>query len=235
MSQVALVTGASRGIGRAIALALASRGFQVACLARDLEQLEHTVHACEAVGGVAIAIPVDLADTARVERELERVYEAFGGVDVLVNNAGILESGPIHEVDPERSRRVMEVNLLSVMHLTSQVSKKMVEAEAGAIINIASIAGKLSSGGGHSYTASKHGMVGFSGAVFEDLRSFGIKVCAICPGFVNTGMVNATPGLSPQRMIQPGDIADAVLFVLDCSDHVCPTEIILRPQRSPRV
>jgi NAD(P)-dependent dehydrogenase (short-subunit alcohol dehydrogenase family) len=102
-----------------------------------------------------------------------------------------------------------------------------------AIINIASISGKMSFGGAAVYAASKHALVGFTGSLYEDVREAGIKVCAICPGFVNTGMASRNPDLDPSRMIQPEDVARAVLFVACFPETGCPTEIVIRPQRSP--
>lgn len=232
---VALVTGASRGIGRAVAVALAREGCDLALVARGAEGLEETAESCRAEGARCLTIAVDLANTAAIPAVVERCVEALGRIDILVNNAGIYgRRGPSQEADPAMWDAVVDLNLRTAMHLTRAALPHIIEAPRGAVIHIASVAGKMAFGGGAAYTASKHGLVGFAGALYEDVREHGVKVCAICPGFVNTPMV-ASRGLDAARMIQPEDVADTVSFVATFPDTGCPTEILLRPQRTPYV
>ena len=231
--RVAIVTGASRGIGRALADALAEAGMDVALFARSEEALEETAAAVEAAGGRALAYPIDLSTPAAMVPALATVRKVLGRIDVVVNNAGVYGTrGPAQDAELAMWDTVLDVNLRAMMHLTRHALDDIVRSPAGAVVNIASIAGKMTMGNGAAYTTSKHGVVGFSGALFEDLRERGVKVCAICPGFVNTDMVGSR-GLDAAKMIQPEDIARTVLFVLNFPTTGCPTEIVLRPQRTP--
>ena len=128
--------------------------------------------------------------------------------------------------------RVIDINLRSLIHLTRHALPEIEKGPRGAIINIASISARMSHGGAGIYCATKHGVLGFAGSVFEDVRERGVKVSTICPGFVNTDMVSARD-LVLEKTIQPEDIARTVLFVLTFPDTGCPTEIVVRPQRSP--
>ncbi|MEC9071113.1 MAG: SDR family NAD(P)-dependent oxidoreductase, partial [Myxococcota bacterium] len=146
--------------------------------------------------------------------------------------AGIYASGLAHEADMDAFDQVIDVKVKALMRLTRLSLPHLLEASPAAVINVASVAGKMTFRGGGAYCASKHAVMGFTGSVFEDVREQGVKVCAICPGFVNTSMV-AGRGLDMDKMIQPDDIADAVAFVASFPDTGCPTEIVIRPQRNP--
>ncbi len=231
-NNVALITGASRGIGRAIALALAREGVHVALTARSSEALEETVMLCGEQGINALSIIADLSHAEETARIVGTTVAELGGIDILINNAGVFGHGAAHDADLEQWDRGIDINLRSLVHLTRHALPHIEKNRHGAVINIASISGKMSHPNAGIYCATKHAVVGFSGSVFEDVREKGIKVCAICPGFVNTDMV-AGRGLVPEKAIQPEDIARTVLFVLRFPDTGCPTEIIVRPQRSP--
>jgi NADP-dependent 3-hydroxy acid dehydrogenase YdfG len=233
--RAALVTGASRGIGRAVALALAAEGCDVALLARGVEGLQETARACEAHDVQALCLAVDLTDDASLQAAVVRAVEAFEGIDILVNNAGIMLRDTVPDADPDDWDRMLDVNLRAVMRLTRLTLPHMGRADRGVIVNISSIAGKVTYSGGAGYCASKHGLLGFTGALFEDVRERGIKVCAVCPGFVRTDMVGEGRNLDPSKMIQPEDVAEAVLFVAKFPGTACPTELTLRPQRTPYV
>jgi NADP-dependent 3-hydroxy acid dehydrogenase YdfG len=125
------------------------------------------------------------------------------------------------------------VNIKALMHLTRHALPHLMRQPRSAVVNISSIAGKMGFAGGGAYCASKHAVMGFSEAVFEDVREHGVKVCAICPGYVRTELISARGGLDAAKMLQPEDVADAVLYVARCADTACPTEIVLRPQRTP--
>ncbi len=231
---VALVTGASRGIGRAIAETLASAGCRVALSARSEASLSETVERCREKGGDALPIGVDLATDSGPSKVVETTVARLGRLDILVNNAGVMTRNSVQESDPDDWDAMINLNLRALMRVTRLAVPHLAKRPRSAIINVASIAGKMTSASGAGYAASKHGVVGFSGALFEDVRELGIKVCTLCPGFVRTDMV-VGDGLDGERMIQPSDVAETVLFVATFPDTGCPTEIILRPQRSPYV
>lgn len=231
---VALVTGASKGIGRAIAVALAKEGAHVGLMGRDQKQLDETAKQCKDFGVDALTVSFDLGgDLSALRSIVGRVVEGLGGLSILVNNAGVFAGGVVGDVSLDQWDKALNTNLRSVMHLTRWALPAIAKSKDGAIINISSIAGKLTSGNAAAYCASKHGVVGFSGALFEDVRDRNIKVCCICPGFVNTPMVNHIRNLDPSKMIQVEDVAKTVLFVLSFPNTGCPTEIILRPQLNP--
>ncbi len=230
--KTALITGASRGIGRAIALSLAEAGCNVAVVARSADKLAEVAAECASHGGRVVQLALDLAKEPSIVATVQRCATELGGLDILVNNAGAIEHGATLSPDLPSWDGVLAINLRAAMHLTALAVPHMVRAGGGAIINIASISGKMAMGGMPAYSASKHGLVGFSGSVFEDVREHGIKVCAINPGFVDTNMVSEG-GLDRSKLIQPADIAATVLFVLRTAPGMCPTEITLRPQRSP--
>ncbi len=230
--RVAIITGASRGIGRAVARRLAERGVHVALVARSQDALEDIAKECRQEGVRALPIAADLSEPAITKSIVERTVNELGSVHFLVNNAGVFGGGAADAADLPRWDRTIDVNLRALMHLTRHALPEMEKHPRGAVVNIASISGKQSHAGAGDYCATKHGVVGFSGSVFEDVRERGIKVCAICPGFVATDMVSGER-LHAEKMIQPDDIAETVLFVLGFPDTGCPVEIVIRPQRSP--
>lgn len=230
---VALVTGASRGIGRAVAEGLAQDGCHVALVARSAEGLAETAKRCRSHGVQTASFPCDVTDRNRLAMVVEGCLEQLGGLGILVNNAGIMARGAAHEADMDAFEQVIDVNVKALMNLSRLALPHIIEAPgARAVIHIASVAGRMSFGGGGAYCASKHAVMGYAGAMFEDVREYGVKVTAICPGFVDTDMVRDR-GLNSAKMIQPEDIALAVRFVAGYPDTGCPTEIVVRPQRVP--
>ena len=160
-----------------------------------------------------------------------QVAARFGRLDVLVNNAGVYVGGSIESIDLSEADKSLRTNLFSAMQLTQFCAPHLKAQKSGAIIFVSSVAGQMSFSGGSAYCSSKFGMRGLSGAVFEDLREYGIKVCSICPGYVNTGMPSGN--LDSAKMIQPEDIAKTVGFIVDFPQTGCPTEITILPQRNP--
>lgn len=228
----ALVTGASRGIGRAIATRLCALGYQVLALGRNVEALKSWASECSALSGRASTLAGDLLDIDFVESAVSTAENRFGHIDVLVNNAGSTSKAPVQRADLAAWRSILDLNFVSVMHLSQRVLPAMMERESGAIINISSISGRNAVAGSGIYAATKHALIGFSGCMFEDVREHGIKISTILPGFVETGMTERLK-MDRARMIAPDDIADAVEFVLSTSARCCPTEIVIRPQRAP--
>lgn len=229
---VALVTGAGRGIGQAIARALADEGCDVALLARNADELEETARHCRAAGVRTLCLPADLTQTGAIEASVARCAETLGRLDILINNAGIFHWGSSLEADPDAWDQLIDLNLRAAMRATRRALPYIARGEHGAVIFIASMAGKFAYGMNPAYVASKHGLVGLAGSVFEDVRERDIKVCAICPGLVSTS-VTADIAIDPAKAIQPEDVAAAVRFVVTFPNSACPTEILLSPQRNP--
>lgn len=232
MTHTALITGAGKGIGRAIALRLAAAGYALFLLGRNEDALASVAAEC-AVSGVKVGfLAGDLCASSHITAAVIAARAHFGPIGVLINNAGSAERGTVQNADLDAWRAVLDLNFWAVMTLTRSVLPEMIERRVGAVINISSISGRHSNGGDAIYAASKHALNGFTASLFEDVREFGIKVASIMPGFVNTSL---TAGLKKraQRMIRPEDIADTVVFVLASSPHCCPTEIVIRPQLPP--
>lgn len=226
----ALIAGASGGMGRAVALALAGQGVACALLGRSREALSELAAACGEAGTAAIPVVCDIARTESIESAVTEAIGALGGLNFLVNCAGIHEKTAGHEGALEAWDRVVDVNLRATYHLARHALPEINKAPGGAVIKIGSIAASYPGAG--AYIATSRGLDGYADALFEDVREYGTKVCVIRPGFVNTAMA-ASDRLDPERMIQPADIARAVLFVLTMPVTACPTEITIRPQRSP--
>lgn len=232
--RIAVITGASRGIGRATALTLAEKGCAVGLIARTEATLAQTAKECRAFGAPVFALPVDLESPAAAVEGLKLLVRELGGLDILINNAGTSASGSIEDLSLDDYDQVINLNLRSVMALCKQAIPDLKKSKHGAIINIASIAGHLTYPGGTAYATSKHALRAFTGCLFDDIREHGIKVSAVSPGYVNTDMVGS-PKLDSSKMIQTQDIVDAIIYLLKASPTVCPTEIILRPQLAPYI
>ncbi len=230
---VAFVTGASRGIGKAIALDLAACGCDVALVARTTSGLEDTADACRAYGVRVSVIPADLLEAASLEAAIERCVSELGGLDILVNNAGVFEPGTALDADPDGWDRMLSVNLNAAMRATNRALPHLIKGGRGCVIFISSLAGRFTAGGMSAYCASKHGLMGFAGCLFDEVRDQGVKVSAICPGWTNTEMMSGS-GIDAAGVIQPQDIAAAVRYVVTSSENACPGEIQIHPQRSPR-
>ncbi len=234
--RTALVTGAGRGIGRAIALALADAGVTVALAARTQSELARVADEVRRAGGEAHAIAADLTDDTALLSLVARVRETLGTLDVLVNNAG---GAPSHG-DFERARlavwdETVRLNLRSPMLLTQQVLPLLRCGTEPAIVFIASVAGMSGSAGAAAYSAAKFGIRGFAQSLFEEVRESGIRVAVISPGFVDTAMIPPNRKVDRARMLRPDDVAAAVVFALRTASTAACAEIVLRPQRSPYV
>ncbi|BEU88396.1 3-oxoacyl-[acyl-carrier-protein] reductase [Selenomonas sp. TAMA-11512] len=219
----ALVTGASRGIGRAIALRLAKEGAKVAVNYAGNETAANEVKAeIEKLGGEVILIKANVADGAACEAMVEEVVKAFGQIDILVNNAGITRDGLLIRMKEEDYDAVLSTNLKSVFHLTKAAGKRMMKKRYGRIINMTSVVGLMGNVGQTNYAAAKAGILGFSKSAAKEFASRGITVNMVAPGFIQTDMTAVLPDdvkekLSTEiplgRMGAPEDVAEAVLFL----------------------
>jgi len=234
--QVALVTGGTRGIGRAIVEALARRGDRVWFTGRDAagvataeRELAERFPPPLAVGRIC-----DVRSYGAVASLVDEIVEADGHLDVLVNNAGIGLFGPVDEMEPDAFREVIETNLLGAFHGIRAAAPAMKRQGTGWIFNIASLAAKNPFAGGAAYNASKFGLVGMSEASMLDLRHAGIRVAAICPGSVETDFGAGRMKDGQSWRLQPEDVAKVVTDLLDFPDRALPSLIDIRPTRPPK-
>lgn len=212
--KIAIITGGGRGIGRETALLFAAEGAKVAVSARSSDQLAEVAKKINDSGGEALGIRCDVTSEKDVEKMVEETLQKFGRIDILVNNAGILQSGPIVSVETDEWRRVIEINLIGTFLCTKVVAPTLIEQKRGRIINVSSRSGKI----GHpfltAYCASKHGVVGFTKSLAEELAPFNITVNAICPGVVETDMVSETVREQVgSSIIKPRQIAELALYL----------------------
>jgi len=231
---IALITGASRGIGRAAALRLAQAGATTVLAARTGPDLCAAADLMRTSEREVIVVPTDVTDDQQVKSLVQVVVERFGHIDVLVNNAGGgTPRTPAVKAHLKDWEWTLRVNLWATMHLTRLVLPIMTQRHTGTIVNICSLAGLTGKAGESAYAAAKFGVRGFSQSLFEEVREFGIKVCTLCPGYVDTALVPPNRRLDRNKMISPDDVAEAVYSVVVASPRVCPTEIILQPQYDP--
>lgn len=226
----ALVTGASSGMGRAIAVELAHAGVDCALIGRDKTRLDETASMCADAGHDALPVICELDKIETIERAVEEATKELGGLNILVNSGGVHADGKAHEVQLSVWDRMLNVNFRAIYYLIHHALQEIIKEPGGAIMNIGSITVPYSGGG--MLMGAKRALSGYSEALFEDVREYGVKVCTINPGFVNTPMVKSDR-IVRERMIQPEDIARTVMYVLTMSEATCPTEITLKPQRSP--
>jgi len=231
--KVSIVTGASRGIGSAISLALGGSGSRVILAARDKARLTAVSDEIHRRGGEALVIPTDLSRDEELERLVQETLAAWGSIDYLINNAGWGKTAPVVKARVEDWDQTFKVNLRAPMVLTRLVLPTLIAKGGGAVINIGSISGKMGQANTAAYSASKFGLIGFSESLFEEVREHGIKVAVILPGFVDTELIPPTRKIDRSKMIRPDDVARTVLFVLTSPPNSCPVEITIRPQRTP--
>jgi 3-oxoacyl-[acyl-carrier protein] reductase len=220
--QIALVTGASRGIGRAIALKLASCGATIAAIARTLDGLEPTVQAIREAGGTIEAYAVNVADSIQVQQAVDDIEAKFQRVHVLVNNAGVTRDGLMLRMDDNAWQEVIDTNLKGTFLFSKAVGTCMMRARYGRIVNISSVSGLAGNPGQANYSASKAGVIGFSKTVARELGSRGITVNVVAPGFITTDMTNILPDkikaevkerIPLRRLGTPEDVADLVCYL----------------------
>ncbi len=232
-SQVALITGAGRGIGAAIAHRLAELGAQTVICGRTQSPLHHTADEITRAGGHCEATLCDVTDLRSVEALARRLDSTFGRLDSLVNNAGIGgPGGPLHQLAPDAWNQVMNTNLRGVFYCIRAFAPMMIRARTGHIINISSLAGKNALPNGATYSASKWGLNGLTYSVAEELRAHNIRVAVVCPGSVHTEF-SPHPGKDPAKMLQPADVAHVVATLVTQAPQSFTSEVLLRPTQKP--
>jgi NAD(P)-dependent dehydrogenase (short-subunit alcohol dehydrogenase family) len=233
--KVAIVTGGTKGIGRAIAEALVREGMSVCIGARKEAEVEATVRELSDAGegGVTGAV-CDVRSYEEVAALFEHAVAEFGGVDVLVNNAGIGIFGRVEDLSPEDFRAVLETNLFGVYYCCHEAIPQMKRRGGGYIINISSLAGTNAHPQMAAYNASKFGLNGFSEALMQEVRHDNIKVSYVMPGSVNTAFGDDEPSAEKSWQLQPADIARVVLDLLHHDDRSLPSRVEIRPSRPPK-
>jgi len=222
LNRVAVITGASRGIGRATALALCRRGFEIAVASPEIEKNEEVADEIRACSGTAITVNLDLTSAESIKESFAKIYKEFGRVDVLVNNAGITKDGLSMRLKPEDWNLVLQINLTGTFFCAQQVIPGMIKERWGRIINIASVVGEMGNAGQSNYVASKAGVIGLTKTLAQELASRNITVNAIAPGFIETSMTEVLSedvkgkmlaSIPMKRFGKPDDIANAVRFL----------------------
>lgn len=237
--KIALVTGASSGIGAATARALAREGARIALSARRADRLETLASELRAVGTEVFVHVGDLATSEGAQQAIDATVEALGGLDVLINNAGVMFLGPIEDTDPADWERMIDINLLGLMVASRAAIRPMRARGGGHIVNISSVSGRFAGPTQGGYNATKWGVNGFSEALRREVNGDGIKVTLIEPGVVATELTDHIPhaatkeryesAIATMEMLQSEDIADAIRYVVTRPKRVSINEVLIRP------
>ncbi|WP_457653274.1 SDR family oxidoreductase [Rhodocaloribacter sp.] len=228
--QAVLLTGASRGLGRHTALRLARAGMRLALCARDRSDLEGVAREVEALGGEALVCPLDVRDAERIDAAVARTLDAFGRIDVLINNAGLGWYKPFTEWTREEIDTALDVNLRGLIHLTHAVLPYMLERGRGYVVNVASDVGRRVIPNMAAYVAAKHGVVGFSGALLREVKDRGIRVSVLLPGIIDTYFGGGEEGArDPSWSMHPADVAEVIHTLLRQPPGLVLDEVTLHP------
>ena len=232
--QVGIVTGASQGIGRAVALRLAGMGAAVVAAARSQGRLQELVADIEREGGRALAVPTDVRSQEQVQALAQAALRHFGRVDILVNNAGLGYFGaPLHELPLEAWTATMETNLRSVYFAIRALAPYFIQQRCGHIINVASLAAHNPLPGAAAYAASKAALHHLTVSVAEELRGYGVRASLICPGSVDTDLADQLGQKDRRRMLRPEDIAHTVAMLVTQAPQSFTSEVLMRPTLKP--
>ena len=232
--KVAIVTGGTKGIGYAVAEALVTAGANVYVCSRTRADVENAIERLSASGIVAGKM-CDVRSEENVRAVLESCERHFGGVDILINNAGVgFNRKTVEDISGDEFRQTVETNLFGVFYACHHTIPLMKKRGGGYIINISSLAGQNAHPGMAAYNASKYGLNGFTEALMQEVRHDGIKVSYICPGSVNTHFGGDTPSDEKAWQLQPDDIAQTVMNLLEMDPRALPSKVELRPSRPPK-
>jgi NADP-dependent 3-hydroxy acid dehydrogenase YdfG len=243
--RVAVVTGASSGIGEATALALAREGAALALGARRRERLERLANRISSEGGRVVAREVDISDEHQARDFIDAAREELGGLHVLVNNAGVMLLGPVSGADTSDWRRMIEVNLLGLLWCTHAALPAMASGGGGDIVNVSSVAGRRADAGAAVYNMTKFGVHGFSEALRQEALHVNVRVTTVAPGFVATELQahNQNPVVLQVlerareqigEVLRAEDIASAIVYAVSQPPHVCLNEVLVRPTKQSR-
>lgn len=233
--KTAIVTGGTKGIGRAIAESLVRAGVNVSISARNQIEIDRAAAELNAVGtGRAAGFVCDVRDDTQVKIYFAQTVEQFGGLDILVNNAGIGSFAPVETMSVDEFRAVIETNLCGVFYCCHEAIPLMKKRDGGYIVNISSLAGTNAHPRMAAYNASKFGLNGFSEALMQEVRHDNIKVSYIMPGSVNTEFGGDSPSDEQNWQLRPEDIAQVVMELLAYPDRALPSRVEIRPSRPPK-
>jgi NADP-dependent 3-hydroxy acid dehydrogenase YdfG len=242
--KVAIITGASSGIGEATAIALAAEGAKVVIAARRVERLEAVAKQIIDHGGQALSIVSDITDEAQAKNVIQKAYAEFGHIDILVNNAGISFPGRIENADPSNWRKMIDINVLALMYTTHIALPIFKAQKSGHIVNISSVAGRIARAGMAGYNVTKWGVNAFSEALRQEVYQDNIRVTIIEPGLVETEIdqhitdIVAKQEIEARRKaitpLQSEDIAAAIVYAVSQPQHVNVNEILIRPTQQDR-
>jgi NADP-dependent 3-hydroxy acid dehydrogenase YdfG len=229
-NKTVIVTGASRGIGKEVAIQLAKKGANTVLVARGKDDLKKLLNIITKMGAETMIVPADVSEEKEVEKVMKKAIKRFGKVDIVINNAGIGDFKPEEEVEDKERDDVMRVNVRGTFLLTKAVIPAMKKRKQGWIINIASDVSKRTFANGSVYCASKYAQHAFAESVRKEVSSFGIKVSNIYPGLVDTCFGDTKQGIKEKKdWLKPKEIAKAVLYILDAPDYAVIDEIMLHP------
>jgi NADP-dependent 3-hydroxy acid dehydrogenase YdfG len=240
--RVAVVTGASSGIGEATARALAREGFAVALAARREERINELAEEISGGGGKALAIPTDVADPDAAAALITTTKAELGSVDVLINNAGVMLLGPLLGADLEHWQRMVHVNLLGLIYCTHHALPIMQEQGGGHVVNVSSVAGRTARLGSGVYNATKWGVGAFSESLRQEALNYNVRVTIVEPGYVDTELQghNEHPMVVERmakdkeqigKVLEADDIANAIVYAVTQPEHVSINEVLVRPTR----
>jgi len=227
--ELAIVTGASRGIGKGIALRFAREGYNVMLFGRDIEALNNVEEEVKSFGVSSEVFAGDIANEDFVNKSINEILKNFGNVDHLINNAGLGIMKKVIDSSLDDFKRQIDVNLYGVFNFSKAVLPSMMERRSGSIINIISLAGKNPLSPGALYSASKHAALGFTKSLMQEVREYNIRVAAICPGSVDTYFGSGAHDSRKDKILKPEDIAETVLAVIKLPIRALISEIDIRP------
>ena len=232
-NKTAIITGASKGIGKAIAIGLGKMKYQTVLIGRNSGDLESVAEKISKAGGLKPAsFSVDITNSEKVKETVAEITLQFGRIDILVNNAGIHFGGSL-DLPEQDFKKMLETNLVAQLVFAQEVVPVMKKQKSGYIFNVASRSGKVGFAGNGGYASSKFGLVGLSESLYRELTPQGIKVTALCPAWVNTRMAReaGTP-LQPEEMIQPEDLFETIRWLLNLSAGTCVKEVVITNPQS---